>query len=337
MNRSRMLASVLALALAGGACAGPENAEPVYIEDFTARSSLLACDPLPELTGEGWVPEDLVPVGGGRTLLLSGQIAEVVLLDRELAPVWRVELEEEGPAGVGSPISVELADDSTLLVADRGRQLVKRLGTGGEDRGTIRTPFFPHQVRLAAGETFIVPAVLAGYPDRLLYLVRDGRVEGQALGLRRYPGMTHGAFANRLAAVRRPDGHLILMHAFYIPEAYRWDRGEVARYRVPVPDALRPFFGDPRPVEREEDMVRIPVVGTSPYLDPGTGDMIYITRTGDTAPDGTTRKALIRVDSTFQYLRSGILPVDALFAAPVGPDSTVVVSSQGMWHRCEAP
>jgi len=332
-----MLASVLALALAGGACAAPDGTEPVYIEDFVARSSLLSCDPLPELTGEGWVVEDVVPVDGGRTLLLSGQMGEVALLGRDLSLLWRLELEEEGPAGVGSPISVDLVDDSTLLVGDRGRQLVKRIGTGGEDRGTIRTPFFPHQVRLAGENTYLVPAVLAGYPDRLLYLLRDGRVEEQALGLRRYPGMTHGAFANRLSAVRRPDGHLILMHAFYIPEAYRWDRGEVARYRVPVPDAMRPFFRDPRPVEREEDMAHIPVVGTSPYLDPGTGNMIYITRTGDTAPDGTTRKALIRVDSTFQYLRSGILPVDALFAAPLGPDSAVVVSNQGVWHRCAAP
>ncbi|HSG49851.1 MAG TPA: hypothetical protein VLA43_18655 [Longimicrobiales bacterium] len=337
MNRSRTLASVLALALAGGACAAPENAEPVYIEDFTARSSLLSCEPVPPLTGEAWVPEDLVPVDDGRTLLLSGQIAEVVLLGRDLAPIWRLELDEEGPGGVGSPISVELADDSTVLVADRGRQLVKRLGIGGEDRGTIRTPFFPHLVRRAGADTVVVPAVLAGYPDRLLYLVRDGQVEAQALRLRAYPGMTHGAFANRLAAVRRPDGHLILMHAFYVPEAYRWDRGEVARYRVPVPDAMRPFFSRPRPVEREEDMAHLPVVGISPYLDPVTGDVLYVTRTGDAGPAGTSQKALIRTDSILRYLRSGILPVDVLFAAPLGSDSALVVSNQGVWHRCEAP
>lgn len=337
MKRSWILTSAVVLALAGGACGEPPNPEPVYIQDFAARSPVLACEPLPHLSAEGLVVEDLVPVSGGETLVLSSRTREVLVLDPAAAPRWRLALEEEGPRGVGSPISLDLQEDGSLVVADRGRQLLKRLGPDGEDRGTVRTPFFPSVVRITGSGTWVIPGVVAGYPDRLLYRLVDGDVRPEGLELRSYPGMTHGAFANRLGAARRPDGRLLLLHAFYIPEAYLWGEGEVARYRVPVPDDLRPLFRDPRPVEREEDLPRLPVVGLSPFLDPGTGDLVYLTRTGAASAGGASQKALIRVDSLFRYRSSGILPVDALHAAPMGPASVLVVSNGGIWHRCNAP
>jgi len=324
------------LALAGGACSGSED-EPVLIPDFLDRSPALACAPLPELTAQALVVDDLVATPGGDVLVLSGRSRRILLLDPQGRVLWRISLEEEGPSGVGTPVSADLADDSTLLVADLGRMLVKRLDVGGGDRGTVRTPFPPTRVRTAGARSWVVPGVLGGYPDRLLFRIQGDGLVPEDLPPRRYRGMTHGGFANRLGAVARPDGSLLLMHGFYIPEAYLLRGASVTRHRVPVPDALAPLFRELRPVEREEDLPYLPVVGLSPFLDPATGDVLYLTRSGARLGPETWEKALVRVDSAFGYLSSGRLPVDALMAAPLGEGHVIVVSNEGEWSRCRAP
>lgn len=331
------LCRVLAWACTGGACSGPEALDPVWIEDFLLQAPVLACATVPELTREGLVVDDLVLTPSGGILVLSGRARQVLLLDGSARIVWRLALEEEGPAGVGSPVSVDLADDSTLLVADPGRMVVKRLGLQGQDRGTVRTPFSPLRVRRAGGAEYVIPGVVGGFPDRLLFRIEGGRLLPQDLPLRRYPGMTHGSFANRLGAVAGPDGSLLLLHGFYVPEVYRWTGASATRRPVPLPDGVAHLFLDPRPVEREEDLGHLPVVALSPFTVRETGDVVYLTRSGARLGSDVREKALIRVDSAFHYRASGRLPVDALLAAPLNGDEVLVVSGEGSWHRCQAP
>lgn len=333
----RMPGVVMALALAGGACGDAAVSPPTLIEDFRQRAAILSCGAVPGLTRLGLVVDDIVATPGGDLLVLSGRARNVLLVGSDLEVRWTLDLPEDGPGGVGSPVSADLLGDTTLLVADRGRQLLKRLDLRGGDPGTVRTPFSPALVRVAGDDVYVVPTILGGFPDRLLYRIEGDAVVPEALQPRRFPGMTHGAFANRLGALREPGGGITLVHGFYVPEAYRWDRGEVGRYRVPVPDAVSDVFRASRPVEREEDLAHLPVVALSPHRDPHTGDIVFLTRTGEAAPDGTQRKALVRVNGEFRHLRSGILPVDAFLAAPVSSGGTLVVDDEGRWHRCETP
>lgn len=340
LARSAVTALVPALAvtlsLAGGACSGSAD-EPVLIPDFRARSPVLACIPVPELTAEALVVDDLLATSGGDVLILSGRSRRILLLDPSGGIVRRISLEEEGPSGVGTPISADLADDSTLLVADMGRMVVKRLDLSGGDLGTVRTPFPPTRVRTAGGRSWVVPGVLGGYPDRLLFRLDGESLVPENLPPRTFRGMTHGGFANRLGAVARPQGGLLLMHGFYIPEAYLLRGRSLTRHPVPVPDALAPLFRDLRPVEREEDLPYLPVVGLSPFVDRVTRDVLYLTRSGARLDAETWEKALIRVDSAFRYVSSGRLPVDALMAAPLEGGQVLLVSNDGEWSRCRAP
>ena len=331
------LLGFLALVTAGGACSGPVELDPAWIEGFLERSPVLDCAPLPHLSREGLVVDDLVATDSGDLLVLSGRARELLLLDGSARVRWRLPLPSEGPAGVGSPSSAILTNDSTLLIADPGRMAIQRLGPDGQDRGKIRTPFPPLRIRRAGGATYVVPAVLGGYPDRLLYRMDRDRLIPQELPLRRYPGMTHGGFANRLGAAAPPGGPLVLLHGFYIPEAYIWEGGRPVRVPVPVPDALAPLFRNLRPVEREDDLGHLPVVGLSPFPRPGQGEWLYLTRSGAMLDPDTWEKALIRVDASFRYLASGRLPVDALMAGPLDGGGVLVVSSEGGWHRCGGP
>jgi hypothetical protein len=322
---------------AGVACSGPTELDPVWIEGFLERSPILACVPVPDLSRDALVVDDLVATRSGDLLVLSGRAREVLLVDDSARVRWRLPLEPEGPGGVGSPSSAILSGDSTLLIADPGRMAIQRLSLDGQDRGRIPTPFPPLRIRRAGDVTYVVPGVVGGYPDRLLYRVEGDRLVPEQLPLRRYPGMTHGGFANRLGATVPPGGPLVLLHGFYIPEAYLWDGEASTRRPVPVPDALSPLFRNRRPVEREDDLGHLPVVGLSPFVRAETGDVTYITRSGAMLDAETWEKALIRVDPSFRYLASGRLPVDALMAGPLGRGDVLVVSNDGSWHRCEAP
>lgn len=327
---------VLLSAFAGGACfGGPET--PDYITDFQDRSPEAECEPIPRLTDEGFYLEDVVLTGDTGLLVLDGPSRRLVSLDTALSVRWDWQLEASGPTGVGSPVSVAVEDDSLFWIADAGKRTLKKLGSDSLDRGTVRLNFHPTHVRRAGGETWIVPLVLGGFPDRLLFRVDGDDVHATGPRPRFVDGLGHIGFLNMLAPIRWDDGSLLVINRFYVPEAFLWD-GEVGdRFRVPVPDALEPLFTARRPVEREEDMPHLPTVAVSPYIDPYTDDIVYLTRSGRTHPDGFMEKAVIRTDSTFGYLSSTILPVDALFIGPAGRDHVVAISNSGGWHRCTAP
>lgn len=326
----------LFLVLAGGACSPGARAPARYIEDFVSRSPAAACDSLPALTAQGFNVVDLVATGDTGFLMLTGLSRQLVSFDRSLHVRWQVELEENGPNGVGSPESVAMVGDSMFYVVDGGRQLVKLLDRRGRERGTVLTDFPPALTRTSGGSTYVVPTVLGGMPDHLLYRVNGKNLEPAPLKPESAEGVTEGAFLNMVAAAPRPDGDLVIIHRFYLPTAYVWNGSSVRRFAMPVPDGVRGLFEHPRPVRREEDLPYLPVVAMSPYVDPSDGDVVYLTRTGRQSADHS-EKALVRIDSTFHYVGSRLLSVDALFIAPLAHDSVVVVSNEGEWHRCEAP
>lgn len=338
-SREPGLSALLFLAtVAGGACSGPtDGMAPVFISDFEDRSPILACAPIPALDREAMVVEELVPLADGGILAVGGNPGTLLFLDERARITRRLRLPEEGPGGVGSPVSATLTEDAALLVADAGRMRVKALDRDGRELGTVRTGFSPLRVRSTGAHTFVVPGVVGGYPDRLLYRLEDGELVPEPLPLRRYPGMTHGSFANRMGAAVLPGDRLLLLHGFYVPEAYVWSTSGIRTVPVPVPDANRRLFQDPRPVETEADLPHMPVVGVSPLVLSRSGSVVYLTRSGGKLSEGVWEKALIRVDSLFRYQSSARLPVDALLAAPLPGDSVLVVSAEGRWHRCPAP
>lgn len=324
--------------VAGGACSGPtDGMEPVFISDFEDRSPVLTCASVPALDREAMVVEELTPLADGGILVVGGNPGTLLFLDDGGRVVRRLDLPEEGPGGVGSPVSATLTGDASLLVADAGRMRVKVLDRDGQELGTVRTGFSPLRVRSTGSHTFVVPGVVGGYPERLLYRLVDGDPAPEQLPLRRYPGMTHGSFANRMGAAVLPGDRLLLLHGFYVPEAYVWSPSGIRTFAVPVPDANRRLFEDRRPVETEADLPHMPVVGVSPLVLPGSGSVVYLTRSGGKLSPDVWEKALIRVDSLFRYQASARLPVDALLAAPMRGDSVLVVSAEGRWHRCPAP
>lgn len=325
----------LALGLAGGACSpGPERAR--YIEDFVTRSPVAGCDSLPALTAQGFNVVDLAAAGDTGFLMLTGLSRQLVSFDRSMRVRWEVDLEEKGPNGIGSPEAVAMVGDSMFYVVDGGRQLVKLLDRQGREHGTVLMDFPPALARTAGGSTFVLPTVLGGMPDHLLYRINGKKLDPEPLAPQSAAGVTQNAFLNMMAAAPRADGALVIIHRFYLPRAYVWNGRNVFHFAMPVPDGVRGLFEHPRPVRREEDLPYLPVVATSPSVDPSSGDIVYLTRSGRKRED-YSEKALVRLDSTFHYLSSRLLPVDGLFIAPLGRDSVVVVSNEGEWHRCEAP
>lgn len=324
----------LALVLVGGACSRGATVQPRYIRDFVSRSPVARCDSLPAMTAQGFNVVDLVADGDSGFLMLAGLSRQLISYDRALRPRWEIDLEENGPNGVGSPESVAMVDDSIYIV-DGGRHLVKLLNRRGRERNTIFANFLPSMVRMAGKSAFVMPTVIGGIPDRLLYRVRGKALEPEPLRPRTVAGVNRNAFVNMLTGATRPDGSLVVIHQFYVPEAYLWNAGEPAPFATPVPDGARELFEHPRSVEREEDLQYLPVVALSTYVD-ASGDIIYLTRSGRHR-SGYFEKALVRVDPTFHYVSSRLLPVDALFVAPLTVDTAVVVSNEGEWHRCEAP
>jgi hypothetical protein len=327
---------VLALVLAGSACSRGSDLQPRFIEDFVDRSPVAGCDSLPALTAQGFNVVDLVAAGDTGFLMLTGRSRQLVSYDRSLRVRWEVDLEERGPNGIGSPESVAMVGDSMFYVVDTGRHLVRLLDRRGREHGTVLPDFPPALARTSGGDTYVMPTVLGGMPDHLLYRI-DGRdLHPEPLAPQVGAGVTHNAFVNMVVATPRGHGELVIIHRFYRAQAYVWNGRTVSRFAVPVPDGERELFDHPRPVRREEDLPYLPVVALSPYVDPSSGDVVYLTRSGRQGTDHS-EKALVRIDAGFQFVSSRLLPVDALFIAPLGHDSVVVVSNEGEWHRCEAP
>jgi hypothetical protein len=324
----------LVLVLVGGACSRGATVQPRYINDFVSRSPVAGCDSLPAMTAQGFNVVDLVADGDSGFLMLAGLSRQLISYDRALRPRWEIDLEENGPNGVGSPESVAMVDDSIYIV-DSGRHLVKLLDRRGRERNTIFANFLPSMVRMAGRSAFVMPTVIGGIPNRLLYRIQGTELKAEPLSPRTVAGVNRNAFVNMLAAATRPDRNLVVIHQFYVPEAYLWNGDEVVPFAAPVPDGARELFRHPRSVEREEDLQYLPVVALSTYVD-ASGDVVYLTRSGRHR-SGYFEKALVRVDSTFHYVSSRLLPVEALYVAPLTRDSVVVVSNEGEWHRCEVP
>jgi len=288
------------------------------------------------MTAQGFNVVDLVATGDSGFLVLTGLSRQLVAYDRALHIRWELELPEKGPNGIGSPESVAVLNDSMFYVVDGGRNLVKLFDRHGQEQNTILVDFFPALVRTAGGAAYVLPTVIGGVPDHLLYRVDGKELDPQPLNPQIVEGVAQNAFVNMAAATPRPDGGLVVIHQFYVPQAYIWNGATAKRFNVPVPDQIRGLFDHPRPVTREEDLPFLPVVALSPYVDPASGDIVYLTRSGRQRADHS-EKALVRVDSTFHYVSSRLLPVDALFVAPLTRDSVVVVSNEGEWNRCVAP
>ncbi len=324
------------------ACAASDAAEPVLIDDFPERSVVVRCEPARALTARESSVGDVATLSDSTFLVLYDRDRELALVGPELAPRRVVRFTEDGPAGVRSPVSATLADDTLLYVADRYRQALRLLKLDGSDGGTVHLPFPPQRVRATPGGVHVTPFVVGRHPARLVYRVEGADVRPVGIESVPYGDPGINALANMVDVVAYPDGRVVVTHEFVVPLAHRFRTGaETPVRRVPVPlpaavgaalrDPAARALGDAAPAE-------LPVAVLSAAPDARAGHLLYLTRSGRTAPGGYFEKAVVRLDGELRYLRSYLLDVNAIRMAYLADrGATVVVDEVDRWYTCPTP
>lgn len=320
------------------ACGGEEQV--VLIPDFAERSAAARCVSLPDPDPEPASVTQLQPHSDSTFLLIDADAREVGVLDGSARRLATIEFTEDGPLGVASLTDAAQSGDTLLVLADGGRRRLRGFDGTGRDLWMVELPFAPQRLAFA-GERLLIAA--AGMDTRLPSLVYELR--GREAVSMHVPFATNAdalgrMFLNFVTLQGYPDGTALVAHQFVQPRAWRIDAGARASLLdVPVPEQVAASLGYLPPIPfREEDLERIaaPVIASS--ADPGSGDLLYLTRSGRRL-DAHSEKALVRVDRDLHYVGSRLLDVNAvaLVYLPVASGSAIVVDDEQNWFRCEAP
>lgn len=335
----RAIALLLLVVLTG--CAAGEPETPIFIDDFTTRSSALACEPVPILNSRNASIGNVVTSGDTSFLVLYDEELEVAVVGPDLEVKHRIALEEDGPAGVRMPKGVALLRDSILVVADQLGTKLQRLDLRGKDLGAVDLDFAPQGLSLAGGRLLITPFVIGNYPKTLLFaLDQEDRAEPLPVTTARYRDGLVNTFANTAHVATFPDGRIVVTHLLMIPfaQVLTLDSTSPARFPLPLPDGVRERYGwVPTRTVTEDDSEKLlfPVIASA--ADSRTGDLIYLTKTGRANGAGS-EKALIRVDRDLRYLRSYLLDVNATRLAYLpGQELALIATPNDEWYRCHVP
>lgn len=362
LARGSTRAGLAVLLLAGCfACDGEgEDSEARSIERLRERSVALACDPMEGFPENGAVVEDLHAVSDSTFLVLLPLEREVNLYDHRLRPVFSVPFDEAGPLGVKTPRSATLVDDTLVYVTDLGSQslrVLSRSRAGGtdragtdragtiRDRGTIRIDFSPDRIR--AGPTGIVVsafAMMSRAGDDLVYRLDGTETVPLGLPMEPHEDPRVAALGNMLELTVLGDGSVVAAHQVVSSRAgvfrARPDGGfDVVVTTVPVARSERDRLGKvPRDLFEGESFreVAAPVISAS--ADHGTGEYLYLTRTGSSLSADATEKAIVRARSDLSYVASYLLDVDAqhfLYLSRIR--TALVIDRDAAWHRCPIP
>lgn len=352
--RARLAALLLVGCLA---CEGEgEDPEARSIDRLRERSVALACDPVEDFPENGAAVEDLHAVSDSTFLILLPLEREVKLYDHRLRPVFSIPFDEAGPLGVKTPRSAALVDDTLVYITDLGGQSVRVLsrsaaaGTNGDrgtvrDRGTIRTDFPPDGIR--AGPTGIVVsafAMMSRAGDDLVHLLDGDETRPLGLPVEAHEDLRVAALGNMLVLTVLRGGSVVAAHQVLSSRAgvFRPRPGggfDSIVTTVPVSRPERDRLGKvPRDLFEAEDFhdVATPVISAS--ADYGTGEYLYLTRTGSSLPSGATEKVIVRARPDLSYVASYLLDVDAqrfLYLSRIR--TALVIDQDAAWHRCPIP
>lgn len=338
--RSAVVSPLCALAAACLAACAAEGPEAVYIEDFTDRSPVLACS----VADMPAFPAAVVRLKALDDTLLAA-IAdgdrEIVLLGHDLSVRTRIRWEEEGPSALADPVDVELAGDTLLVVAERGRGRLTFFGLDGVQRGHLALGFAPNRL-LGDGDGWLVSAMpVSPTQGEILYRVGGERAEPLGIAPVHEAAPQIKALANAAVLVRAGGGRILVAHQYVRPLTHLVDpapgggRPAVRDVATPLPEGVASAVEfRPEPPFADEEMRRLlaPVLEAAP--DPTGGGMVYLTRTGRMLGDAW-EKALVRVDVDMAYLDSWIFPMNAgPFAYLPSANQVVAVADDERWYRC---
>jgi hypothetical protein len=334
----RTIALLLLIALA--ACASGIPEDPVFIDDFIARSTAVQCEPVPALNTHRSPISAVATLSDTSFLILYDQDREVVIVGPDLAPRQRIALAADDPAALDMPSGAALLGDSLLSIADQTRMRLKVFDLQGREREEIPLDFAPQGLWRAGEQILITPFVVGNRPRTLLYALEDGRPRGLPVPTARYTDGMVNAMANTTSIAHFPDGRIVLTHAVVIPfaQVLTLDAAAPTRAPLPLPDGVHDRYGWlPTGRVTESDGARFLIGTLASAPDERTGDFIYLTKTGRSKEKGS-EKALIRVDPDLHYLRSYLLDVNASkLAYLAGQGISLIANMEDEWYSCSTP
>lgn len=329
---------VLVLAGAAVACTGSAVGRGTYVSGFTKKAPAVTCREVSPFQDVVDV-EDVSPAGDTAVLVLDGTARMVRLLGTDLKERWSFAFDDVGPRGIKGPSSAVVVGDSIVYIADRDARLLKRFTPDGREHGAVPLPFTPLRVRALRGALLVTALVMGRLPGYVLFRVEGDDVTPLPVTPVPFADMSIKALGNMMALATRSDGGWLAAHRFLAPSAFRASPGGTPHaVAIPLPSGTRRLVTHvPAPPITDEVASRVAVIALSLAVDNGTGDVIYLTRSGQLL-NGRNEKALIRADSTFHFRAAERLPVTAVdFALLPGGREALVVDDDLRWSVCPVP
>jgi hypothetical protein len=333
-----MRTTALLLLIALTACASNTPEAPVFIADFTARSTAVECEPIPSLTARGGEIQDVTMASDSTFLILYDR--EVALVGPDLEPRHLIPLDTAGPSGLQMPSGVALLGDSLLYIADKIQTKLEVLDLQGRGRGTIHLDFAPQHLQRVGDQLLITPFVISNHPRSLLFTLEGEQVRSLPVATARYQDGLVNIFANTAYVASYPDGRIILTRNLIIPfaEELTLEAPVATRIPLPLPDGMQDRYGwlpTSRVTEADANNFLFATLAAAP--DQRTGDLIYLTKTGRANEQGN-EKALIRVDSKLRFLRSYLLDRNAVQLAYLSEQNlSLIATTEDEWFSCSTP
>jgi hypothetical protein len=330
-----MRKSTLLLPLVALAC-GEEPDDYVVIEDFLARSPVLACEAL--AAPEHLAVTELRTASDSTVMVLDGPGRRLVELDAELRPVWEMEVPAAGPGALDSPVSMALLGDTAIAVAERrGLQLIV-YSRAGELIQTLPLGFAPSALAAGpSGELLVTAMPFGETPGTLLLRYDAAGLHEIPVPPRRYADMFVGALGNTTLAEVLPDGAALVMHQFMAPRAFRVNAdGRIERLAVPTPDATKASIGYvPVGPILEEQIEKMLVPASAMSVDRARSEVYLLTRSGRRI-DGGSERAILRLDDRLRLLESFTLGFVARHLAFLSQSRTaLLVDDEDRFHACD--
>jgi hypothetical protein len=338
MRSCTLLLSIASLALAACAASVPED--PVFIDGFISGSVLVHCEPVPGLTADRLAIRDVVTASDSSFLILYADAGKVAVVGPDLEPLHLVTLDTDGPNGIRMPSGAALFGDTLLYIADQAEMKVEALDLQGRSRGTSRLDFAPESLLRVGDQLLITPFVIGNHPRSLLVTLEDGKARGLPIATARYRDGMINTLANRARVATFPNGRIVLAHTMMIPFIHQLTLAGQSPVvaPLPLPDGISDRYGwlpTSTVTEADKDNILVAAIAAAPDL--STGDFLYITKTGRSNDSGS-EKALVRLDSDLEFLRSYLLDVNAIEMAYLARRNlTLVTTIEGEWYSCPTP